>query len=133
MALRKRALLVIITLFLLILTSCAEIVTMTDFTGHEVAVNSPVNKTISLSGAASEILWALDGGKSIVGRSASSNFPPALENVTVVGKHSNAPDLELIMELKPGMMVADTMLSEENLKVLEEDGIAVVVERFMAQ
>jgi iron complex transport system substrate-binding protein len=129
--LKERALAVTATLFLLTLACCAETVTITDFTGQEVEVNAPINKTVSLSGAASEILWALDGGESMVGRSSSSNFPPALESVTVVGKHSNAPDLELIMELQPGIVIADTMLSEENRKVLEEDGIAVVVERFI--
>ncbi|OPY50128.1 MAG: Cobalamin-binding protein precursor [Methanosaeta sp. PtaU1.Bin112] len=128
---KERALAVTVTLFLLTLSCCAETVTITDFTGQDVEVNSPTNKTVSLSGAASEILWALDGGKSMVGRSASSNFPPALENVTIVGKHSNAPDLELIMELKPELVIADTMFSEEDRKVLEEDGIAVVVERFI--
>lgn len=129
--LKERALAVIVTLILLVAACCAETVTITDFTGQEVDVYSPVNKTVSLSGAASEILWALDGGRSMVGRSSSSNFPPMMENVTVAGKHSNSPDLELIMELEPEMVVADTMLSEENRKVLEEDGIAVVVERFI--
>ncbi len=129
--LKERALAIIVTLILLVAACCAETVTITDFTGQEVDVYSPVNKTVSLSGAASEILWALDGGRSMVGRSSSSNFPPMMENVTVAGKHSNSPDLELIMELEPEMVVADTMLSEENRKVLEEDGIAVVVERFI--
>jgi iron complex transport system substrate-binding protein len=54
-----------------------------------------------------------------------------IENVTVAGKHSNSPDFELIMELEPELVIADTMLSEEDRKVLEEDGIAVVVERFI--
>lgn len=128
---KEKALGILISLFLLTSICCGEIVTLIDFTGHQVEVQAPVNKTISLSGAASEILWALDEGKSMVGRSTSSNFPPMLENVTVAGKHSNSPDLELIMELKPELLIADTMFSEEDRKVLEEDGIAVVVERFI--
>lgn len=128
---KEKALGILVSLFLLMATCCGETVTIIDFAGHQVEISAPINKTISLSGAASEILWALDGGESMVGRSASSNFPPMIENVTVAGKHSNSPDLELIMELKPELVVADTMLSEENRKVLEEDGIAVVVERFI--
>jgi iron complex transport system substrate-binding protein len=120
-----------ISLFMLIAMGSGEMVTIIDFTGHQVEVSAPVNTTISLSGAASEILWALDGGQSLVGRSSSSDFPPLLEDVAVVGDSSNSPDLELIMELKPDLVVADTMLSDEDRQVLEEDGIAVVVERFI--
>jgi iron complex transport system substrate-binding protein len=129
--LRKKALQILISLLLLISVCCGETVTLIDFTGHQVELSAPVTKTVSLSAAASEILWALDEGKSMVGRSTSSNFPPMIESLTVAGKHSNSPDLELIMELEPELVIADTMLSEEDRKVLEEDGIAVVVERFI--
>ncbi|OPY53172.1 MAG: Cobalamin-binding protein precursor [Methanosaeta sp. PtaU1.Bin060] len=128
---KEKALGILASLFLLTAVCCGETVSIIDFTGHQVDVSAPISKTVSLSSAGSEILWALDGGKSMVGRSASSNFPPMIENITVAGKHSNSPDIELIMELKPELVVADTMLSEENRKVLEEDGIAVVVERFI--
>lgn len=128
---RKKALQILISLLLLISVCCGETVTLIDFTGHQVELSAPVTKTVSLSAAASEILWALDEGKSMVGRSTSSNFPPMIENLAVAGKHSNSPDLELIMELEPELVIADTMLSEEDRKVLEEDGIAVVVERFI--
>ena len=128
---RKKALQILISLLLLISVCCGETVTLIDFTGHQVELSAPVTKTVSLSAAASEILWALDEGKSMVGRSTSSNFPPMIESLTVAGKHSNSPDLELIMELEPELVIADTMLSEEDRKVLEEDGIAVVVERFI--
>ena len=128
---REMALRILISILLLTATCCGESVTIIDFTGHQVDISAPVNSTVSLSSAASEILWALDGGKSMVGRGASSNFPPMLENITVAGKHSNSPDLELIMELKPELVIADTMFSEEDRTVLEEDGIAVLVERFI--
>ncbi|MFZ3148387.1 MAG: ABC transporter substrate-binding protein [Methanothrix sp.] len=128
---KQKALRILTYLFMLIALCSGETITIIDFTGHHVEISAPVNRTVSLSGAASEILWALDGGKSLVGRSASSNFPPLLENVTVAGKHSNSLDLEMIMELKPELVVADTMLSDEDRRVLEEDGIAVVVERFI--
>lgn len=120
----------LICLFMIIAVSCGESITIIDFTGHEVEISAPVNSTVSLVGAGSEIIWALDGGKSMIGRSEYSDFPPNIENVTIVGKSSNSPDLERILELKPDLVIADSMLSEEDRKVLEEDGIAVVVERF---
>jgi iron complex transport system substrate-binding protein len=120
----------LICLFMIIAVSYGESITMIDFTGHEVEISAPVNSTVSLVGAGSEIIWALDGGKSMIGRSEYSDFPPNIENVTIVGKSSNSPDLERILELKPDLVIADSMLSEEDRKVLEEDGIAVVVERF---
>ncbi|OPX78774.1 MAG: Cobalamin-binding protein precursor [Methanosaeta sp. PtaB.Bin039] len=120
----------LIYLFMIIAVGCGEPITIIDFTGHEVDISAPVNTTISLAGAGSEIIWALDGGKSMIGRSEYSDFPPIIENVPIVGKSSNSPDLEKILELKPDLVIADGMLSEEDRKVLEEDGVAVIVERF---
>jgi len=122
--------LVALMLFMLVSVSSGEQMTIIDFTGKEVEISAPVNSTVSLVGAGSEILCALDGGESMVGRSGYSDFPPQIEDVTLVGKSSNSPDLEKILELKPDLVIADGMLSDENRKVLEDEGIAVLVERF---
>jgi len=110
---------------------CGETVTIIDFTEHQVEVSAPINKTISLSGAASEIICALDGGASLVGRSTDSDFPPYVETVAEVGKNSYSPDIELILELDPDMVVADTMISDADKKTLEDAGIPVMEEKFI--
>jgi iron complex transport system substrate-binding protein len=122
--------LVALMLFMLVSVGSGEQMTIIDFTGKEVEISAPVNSTVSLVGAGSEILCALDGGESMIGRSGYSDFPPQIGDVTLVGKSSHSPDLEKILELKPDLVIADGMLSDENRKVLEDEGIAVLVERF---
>jgi len=73
--LRKKALQILISLLLLISVCCGETVTLIDFTGHQVELSAPVTKTVSLSAAASEILWALDEGKAWSDAAPAPTFP----------------------------------------------------------
>lgn len=122
---------IMMCLSLSIISASAETVTVVDFNNHSVSVDAPVHRIVSLASGASEIICALDGGQSLVGRGAVSTFPSYIQNVTEVGRNSNSPDLEVIMKLKPELVVADTMLSKDNQKELEDAGIPVMVERFM--
>ncbi len=118
-------------LFLLCITGGGEKVTVADYTGHSVAVDAPIKSVVSLAAGASEIICALDGGQSLVGRSTNSDFPPYLENVSEVGKSSYTPDIERILELDPDLVVADTMISDADKKTLEDEGIPVMEEKFI--
>jgi iron complex transport system substrate-binding protein len=109
----------------------AETVTIVDYTERSVDVPLPAERIVSLSSSASEIVCALDAGDLIVGRGASSIFPPRLEEVTVVGKSSRTFDLELILELRPDLVIADTMLSEDDRRTMESVGIPVLEESFV--
>jgi iron complex transport system substrate-binding protein len=104
-------------------------VTIVDYTGKSVEVPSPVETVISLSSYASEILCALDGGDKIVGRDSYSIYPPDLEDVTIVGQSSYSPNVELILELDPDVIIADTMLSDDNREKIESGGLPVIVIR----
>ncbi|MDQ1283352.1 MAG: iron complex transport system substrate-binding protein [Euryarchaeota archaeon] len=126
--LAKRMIWVLVCLSMLVIAASAEKVTVVDSTGRSVDVEAPVQRVVSLGTGVAEYLFALDGGKCLVGRDSYSHFPPALENVTVAGKSSYSPDLELIMQLDPDLMIADTMLSDDDLKELEDAGIPVMIE-----
>ena len=119
---------VLMCLSLLVCTGCAETVNVIDSTGRSVSVETPVNKVVSLGTGVAEYLYTLDEGKRLVGRDSYSYFPPAIQNVTIAGKSSYSPDLELIMKLDPDLVIADSMLSKENLKELEDAGIPVMIE-----
>lgn len=127
----KTAFLALICVSLLSLAGSAEMVTLEDFTGHTVSVETPIKSIVSLAGGASEIICALDGGASLIGRSTNSDFPPYVENVAAVGKNSYSPDIERILELNPDMVVADTMISDADKKTLEDAGIPVMEEKFI--
>ena len=110
--------------------SSQERVTIVDYTGKSMEIPSPAETVISLSSHASEILCALEGGDRIVGRGGSSTFPPYLEDVPVVGESSYTPNIELILQLDPDVLVADTMLSDDGREKIESAGIPVIVDRF---
>ena len=110
--------------------SSRGMVTIVDYTGKSMEVPSPVETVISLSSHASEILCALEGGDKIIGRGASSTFPPNLEDVPVVGESSYTPNIELILQLDPDVVVADTMISDDGREKIESAGIPVIVDRF---
>ncbi|NPV62678.1 MAG: ABC transporter substrate-binding protein [Methanotrichaceae archaeon] len=122
---------ILISVSLLSLAGSGEPVTLVDFAGHSVTVDAPIKSVVSLAGGASEIICALDGGESLVGCSSNSDYPPYLETVTNVGKNSYSPDVELILELDPDLVVADTMISEDDKNTLEEEGIPVLEEKFI--
>lgn len=124
----KRLIWVLISLSLLVMAGSAEKITVVDSTGRSVDVEAPVHRVVSLGTGVAEYLYALDGGKCLVGRDSYSHFPPALENVTIAGKSSYSPDLELIMTLHPDLVIADTMLSEDDQLELENAGIPVMIE-----
>jgi len=110
----------------------AEMVNVIDFNNNSVSVDAPAHRIVSLASGATEIVCALDGGQSLVGRGSVSTFPSYVMNITEVGRNSNSPDLELIIELSPDLVIADTMLSADDQKSLEDAGIPVMIERFMS-
>jgi iron complex transport system substrate-binding protein len=63
-----------------------------------------------------------------VGRDASSNFPASSSGKTNVGE-SYSPNLELLLELKPDLVVADSMLTynNETRGQIEAAGIPVFI------
>ncbi|MHC1594995.1 MAG: ABC transporter substrate-binding protein [Methanotrichaceae archaeon] len=109
-------------------TAPSETVTIVDSTGQSVDVSRPVERIVSITSPASEIICALGAGDRIVGRSSYSIFPPYLEDVPVVGKSSYTPNIELILELEPDVVIADGMLSDDNREKIETAGIPVMVE-----
>jgi len=118
-------------LIALSLAGCGQEVKVTDYTGRSVTANLPIESVVSLSSSGSEILCALNAMDKIVGRGSSSVFPPQLEEVSIVGKSSLSPDLELIIELDPDLVIADTMLKEDDRARLEDAGIPVLEESFV--
>ncbi len=127
----KTAFLALICTCLLSTAASADMVNFVDFTGHTVSLDAPIKSIVSLAGGASEIICALDGGASLIGRSTNSDFPPYVETVAAVGKNSYSPDIERIIELDPDMVIADTMISDADKKTLEDAGIPVMEEKFI--
>jgi iron complex transport system substrate-binding protein len=106
----------------------AETITIVDGKGHSVNVSTPVLEVVSISSRASEVICAFGASDRIVGRDSFSVFPPSLEDVPIVAGGSYSPNVELILEREPDLVIADSMLSADNRETIEDAGIPVVVE-----
>jgi iron complex transport system substrate-binding protein len=106
----------------------ASTVSIVDYTGNTVSVEAPVHRVVSLGTGVAEYIYALDGGQCLVGRDSYSHFPPEIQNVPVAGKSSYSPDLETIMKLQPDLVIADSMISDEDKKEMEDAGIPVIID-----
>lgn len=104
-------------------------VTVVDATGANVTVNVPVNRIVCLTMV--ELVHVLGAGAKVVARSASLSsaaeaiLPKSILELPDVGTDME-PNLELIVELKPDLVLASQRLTDENRKKLEDAEIAVI-------
>lgn len=106
-------------------------ITVKDLQGVNVTLKAPARTVISISSGMTELIYALGCGDKIIGRDSYSIFPPAVLDKPVVALSSYNPPLEEILELKPDLLVADSMFiygGNETRGILEKAGIAVYVD-----
>jgi iron complex transport system substrate-binding protein len=124
----------LITLLFTILAACvpqapatqaAEPLTFTDGLGRQVTLNGPAQQIISMAPSNTEILFAIGAGSQVVGRDALSDFPEEAKNVTDVGSTFEALNTELIVSLKPDLVLAAKINTPEQVKQLEDLGLTV--------
>ena len=104
-----------------------ETITITDAMGVAVDVEVPVERIISLASDLSEIICALGSEDKLVGRDATSIFPPSILEKPVVGESSYNPNLEVLLELNPDLVVSDSMLTNETRQKIEGAGVPVFI------
>ena len=103
-------------------------ITVEDGTGVQVAIKTPVERIVTLNGGLTEIICALGCEDKIVGRDSTSTFPSSILEKTSVGE-SYIPNLELLLELEPDLVIADSMLTynNETRGKIEAAGIPVFI------
>ncbi|MCP8306509.1 MAG: ABC transporter substrate-binding protein [archaeon] len=105
-----------------------ETVTIVDGKGVYVEVGVPVERIVSITSGSTEIICALGGGNRLVGRDSYSTFPPLVLEKPIVAGSSYSPNLEVLLELEPDLVVADAMLSSELRSMIEDAGVPVIVD-----
>lgn len=98
--------------------------TVTDSTGRKVTIKSKPKRVISLAPSNTEILFALNAGKSVVGDTTYCDYPKAAKNITKVGGFTD-PNVEKIVELKPDIVFGSGTLQSEFVSKLESLEIPV--------
>jgi len=76
-----------------------------DDSGHNLILERPANRIISLAPSLTELLYAAGAGSKIVGVVEFSDYPPEASEIAIVGRH-DLLDLERIVSLRPDLIVA---------------------------
>ena len=101
-----------------------EPVVATDDVGRRIRLDAPAQRVISLLPAATEMLFALDAGDAVVGRTRYDVAPEVAALPSVGGGLD--PSLEAIVALRPDLVVAFETASESRIRPrIEQLGIPV--------
>lgn len=100
-------------------------VTVIDDYGRTVAIPKNPQRIISLAPSITEILFSIGLGDKVVGVDDCSDYPEEAKNRTKIGSYL-MPNLEIIVSLKPDLVLVSDMTSKDNVVTLEEKELTVV-------
>jgi iron complex transport system substrate-binding protein len=80
-------------------------VTVADDTGARITLAQPARRVISLAPHITELLFAVGGGKQVVGAINWSDYPPEAKSIPTIGSNDQI-DLERVVALKPDLIIA---------------------------
>jgi iron complex transport system substrate-binding protein len=122
----------LLTLLIGLMTACAPQaaptaapLAFTDGLGREITLDGPAQSVVSLAPSNTEILFAIGAGDQVVGRDQFSDFPEEAKKVTDIGSTFEALNTELIVSLKPDLVLAAEINTPEQVKALEDLGLTV--------
>lgn len=102
-----------------------QTLTFTDGLGREITLNGPAQRIISIAPSNTEILFAIGAGDQVLGRDQLSDYPETAKGVTDVGPAFDTLNTELIVSLKPDLVLAAEINPPEQVKTLEDLGLTV--------
>ena len=102
--------------------------TYEDAYGNVVTIEAEPETVVSVSPALTEIVYALGAEDKLIGRTDYCDYPEEVLDIPSVGAIDN-PDIEIIAELEPDVVIASSIFSEEAYNAITELGIPVVIIR----
>ncbi len=127
----------LVSLFLAVLMLCGVIsataedgaITVTDMHGREITLTEPATRVVVMQPSDCEILCAIGGEETIVGRGQYVDYPASVLEVPVVKSGAEA-NIEEILALNPQVVLMNDMdATEEQVAQLEENGVKVFVSK----
>ena len=104
-----------------------ESVTVVDMMGRTVTLDKPAERIVALTASDCEILYAVGAGDLLVARGTYCDFPEEVLELPALGSGYDT-NVEDIIAMEPDVLLMSTMAqTEEQVKALEDAGIAVVV------
>lgn len=102
-----------------------EGLTFTDGLGREVTLAAPAQRVVSIAPSNTEILFAIGAGDQVVGRDELSDYPEEAKSVENIGSAFQNLNTELIISLKPDLVLAAEINTPEQVKQMEDAGLTV--------
>ncbi len=102
-----------------------EAIALTDGLGRMVELPEPAQKVVSLASSNTEILYAIGAGSQVVARDAYSDYPEEAKAVPSIGDGINGFDKELIVSLKPDLVLAAEINTPEQVQEYADLGMKV--------
>jgi len=99
--------------------------TVIDDLGRNVTLNKIPERFVSLASSVTEVLFAVGLGGRVVGVDDFSDYPQEAKNITKVGSFNL--NYELIVSLKPDLIVGADITSRQQISELESRGFAVMI------
>lgn len=94
----------------------------TDFFGQQVEIKEAPQRILSLSPAATEILFALGLDEEIVGTTDYCNYPEAALSKPKVGGFTN-PNMEIIVQAEPDLILLASGVQTEYIEAFKKYGL----------
>jgi iron complex transport system substrate-binding protein len=79
-------------------------ISVQDDSGHQVVLQQPARRIVTLAPHATELVFAAGGGAYMVGTVSHSDYPPAARSITRIGDN-NLIDMERMIAQKPDLLV----------------------------
>ena len=93
--------------------------------GRTVTIRRVPDRIISLAPSITEILFALNANDRMVGNTRYCEYPASAKDITKIGDLRH-PDIELILYLRPGLVIGTVLTSPNTYRQMEEAGLAAV-------
>lgn len=102
--------------------------TFKDDFGHELTLEKPAQRIVSLSPAHTETLFTVGAGEQIVGNTDYCDYPEAAKSIQKVGGYSaDSISVETIVSLKPDLVLAESLIQTATVDALVQANLPVFV------
>lgn len=111
-------------------TATPAAITVTDGLNRQVTLAAPAQRIVSLAPSNTEIVFALGAGAQLIGRDDFSDYPAEAALVPSIGSLYPSVNPEVIVALKPDLVLAAAITSPDDVQALADLGLTVYSTRF---
>lgn len=108
-------------------TETVQLITITDDAGMTYTFDGPVDTIISLAPTITEIVYFVEAGDKLIGRTDYCNYPEEVSEIGSIGGYYD-PNKEKILLLNPDIVLADSIqCTTGDVEWLQSQGLTVIV------